>query len=145
MEPAINQTQVGDKLSGLSERAFTRAEAREAIDGIKARLSEWQDIGHGIAADIKAAHERQAHKVLYDEPVTWAAMVYAEFDGMSRSRSYQLLNHATVMQSLMAVGVSTAVDIPEWKTRGHNPARVSARVTEAKAEGKSDAESVAIA
>jgi hypothetical protein len=73
---------------------------------------------------------------------TWEAYVRTEFD-MSRSRSYQILDHAKVTKELVsASGVSTSVDISEAAARELKPVlhQVITRIHERLAEGDPDAD-----
>ena len=114
-----------------------KAGARSLTDKIRAHVSEARTL-------LAEAHDRQAWKVL-GYP-TWEAYVRTEFD-MSRSRSYQILNHARVTKELVsASGVSTSVDISEAAARelkGHLH-EVITRINHRLAEASPDADPVEI-
>jgi hypothetical protein len=114
-----------------------KADARRLTDEIRKHVSEAWTL-------LAEAHERQAWKVL-GYP-TWEEYVRTEFN-MSRSRSYQILDHAKMTRELVsASGVSTSVDISEaaareLKGRQHE---VITRINHRLAEASPDADEVEI-
>ena len=116
---------------------LNKANARRLTDEIREHVSEAWTL-------LVEAHERQVWKVL-GYP-TWEAYVRTEFD-MSRSRSYQILDHARVTRELVsASGVSTSVDISEAAARelkGHVH-EVVTRVHHRLAEGDPDDDPVEV-
>ncbi len=80
---------------------------------------------------VYEAHERKAWSAL--GYATWNDYVMAEFKNVSRSRSYELINHAKFMLALReAVPVSAIADIelPEGATRGLKPVAIVAKIKE---------------
>lgn len=87
-------------------------EARALTDQIKGSVERTWGL-------LIAAYERQAWKAL--DYTSWHAYVTAEF-GISRSRSYQLIDQATVVREIQAAAdVSTPVDISEAVARDVKP------------------------
>lgn len=105
---------------------LTRTEARALTDRIKTRLEHtW--------GDLSEAYERGAWTAL-DFP-TWESYVNTEF-GISRSRSYQLLDQAKVVREIQAAAAVHIVDITEAAARDLKPhlAEVVEQVREAVAD-----------
>lgn len=89
---------------------ITQAEAEKLTAEIKA----WAGT---LCVKVKEAFDRKAHRAMGYS--TWAEYMQAEFD-ISRSRSYQLVAHAGVVEQLAVtagIDVSTIVDTPEGQTR----------------------------
>jgi hypothetical protein len=97
-------------MPALTPAAMTADEARRLTERIKYAASELWKL-------VEEAHTRKAHRALGYE--TWDAYVDAEF-GMSRARSYQLLDQARVVRELEGAA-STRVDISEGVAREIKP------------------------
>jgi hypothetical protein len=96
---------------------------------ITAEIKSWSAT---LWLKIEEAHRGQAWRALGYE--SWAAYLDAEFD-ISRSRGYQLVNHAHAVRALAAAGgvedVSTMVDIPERVTRSIDVDEAAAEIAAA--------------
>lgn len=114
---------------------LSRDEARHLTDAIRLTASALHELVH--QAYVGMAHLALGYR-------RWADYVASEFDGMSRARSYQLLNQHEVVQVLSgAAGTDVAEVVTEKAARDIKPILepIAAEVM-ARSEGVTDREQV---